>query len=286
MAHILNTTNSYLKNGSAPPTPTTPLSSNRTIPGTFSTKIHQERGFFILEESAYGRVLTLNNLLGTKITDGWTEYIHPEGNTYFYHKEWRVVTEADMLNPEVTKKVEFAYLPLVEMWNEVNAKDQSLGDIREEGLEIFIGLDTEVKYYFVDHQTQKLFWLTEITLWEGFWGPMDVMEGVTVATSDLLFRQQFYAHLAAFPCHNQSYVPEDGGQFLRGYLQLALLDDLTKGFNLTPWDSPQVEMLWTGPDRLLNAGPNKMTDGFKIFFISGLLVAACLSSSSFRLSIA
>ncbi|KAJ3512577.1 hypothetical protein NLJ89_g3438 [Agrocybe chaxingu] len=282
MVHISNTTTSYLKSGLAPPTPTTPLSSNRTLHGKSLSKINKERRFYLPEGPTGGRGLN-DRLLGTKIADGWTEYIHPEGKPYFHHKQWRVVTEANLRNPEVVEKVKSAYLALVEMWNEVEAEAKNLGDIGGEGLEIFIVLCPEAKYYFVDHERQNIFWLTDISLGEGFLGPMDAKEGVAVGVSDSLFQQQYYAHLAAFPCHNQ--VPEDGVQFLLEYLQFAHIEGLIKGFNLAPWDSTEAKTLLSRLNGLLNTGSNRTTDGFKTFIIARLLVAARLSPSSSYLSL-
>ncbi|KAJ3512582.1 hypothetical protein NLJ89_g3440 [Agrocybe chaxingu] len=209
----------------------------------------------------------LNDVLfGTKIADGWTEFFHPNGKPYFYHRRRQIVTEMDMRNPKDTAKVELVHIALVETWNQLKLQQLELGNISHDGIEIFIGIESEPQYYFVKHTTQEVFWLTEIPLGEGFLGPTDTKEG---ASYDLLIRHQYYAHLAAYPCHN--HVPEDGVQFLHGFLKYICADDLTTDFKVAPWDPPQAKILFSSLDSLINKGEDRTTNGFKTFFISQLL---------------
>ncbi|CAA7269762.1 unnamed protein product [Cyclocybe aegerita] len=286
MAYNTNMANSPLENGSAKPIPTAPLSLNQTrrqerytsptatifrVLTTLSDfKFHPGKPIFLPGGPPGGR--RLNDIIfGTKIADGWTEYIHPDGKLYFHHQKWRVVTEANLRNTEVAEKVERAYLALIEMWNEFKAQKPSLSAVSEDWLEIYIGLGPEVQYYyyFVNHQTQEVFWLTKIRRGEGFLGPMDTKsEG---ASYDPLIRHQYYAHLAAFPCHNEA--PEDGIQFLLEFLEYVCADDLTTDFKVAPWDPPQARSLLSYLDVLLNKRTGPTTNGFKTCCIARLLVA-------------
>ncbi|TDL30044.1 hypothetical protein BD410DRAFT_893217 [Rickenella mellea] len=48
--------------------------------------------------------------------DGWERYVVPEGDVYWYHSQWRVVTPSDATDPEVREKIQDERQILLKNW--------------------------------------------------------------------------------------------------------------------------------------------------------------------------
>ena len=86
----------------------------------------------------------------------WKAYTHVDGKMYFQHPTWRVVTEAYVQSPDIRAKLE-------EWYHEVNAarsKKIPVLDLSEKQ-ELYLTLDPQPGYYFVDHNHLSVFWLDE-----------------------------------------------------------------------------------------------------------------------------
>jgi hypothetical protein len=89
----------------------------------------------------------------------WKPYTHPDGKPYFQHLTWRVVTEAYIWNPDVRRDIEQWY-HRVEAARTTKPSQVQMSDRRE----LYLTLYPKQGYYYVDHDTQSVFWLEEVPL--------------------------------------------------------------------------------------------------------------------------
>jgi hypothetical protein len=93
--------------------------------------------------------------------DGWTEYCHPEGLPYYFHRSNKIVTDANLRNPVELKKVsEFFKVIRVLAWQE--SREIPVNSLLV--LELMKDGDADkisCGYYFVDEEHRSLFWLRD-----------------------------------------------------------------------------------------------------------------------------
>ncbi|KAJ3512581.1 hypothetical protein NLJ89_g3441 [Agrocybe chaxingu] len=273
--------------------PTTPFAGHRFMEREKYSYCFDKPVF--LPPGPHGGGATLNDdLFGTPLPDGWTEYIHPDGLPYFHHEQWGVVTEMDVRDFQQRRHLEIVHEIIMTLFQEVD--EAQGGKLSKEPYELYISNRPKHRYYFIRHKTQEVFWLDQMRLGVRFLGDTDDAEGANygecslhgriscisntqlMRTIAILIRNLYYAHLTSFPCH--SHVPEDGIQFLHGYLAYIAADDMTTHFKATPWDPQSAATLLDMLDRMISRGPDRTANGFKTFFIAQLLATVCKYSSS------
>lgn len=107
---------------------------------------------------------------------GWRDYVHPEGDTYYFNEERRLVTANDPRDPSLLDVLIKCQEQLRKQLNE-KAKDRWVQC--ELWLDVTLGANadpTDVRYYFVDHATWGLFWLDEVSLASLGFSPLDDAE--------------------------------------------------------------------------------------------------------------
>lgn len=93
------------------------------------------------------------------LSDGWAEYVHPEGDTYWYHSDKGLLTNLDPRDARINNC-------LAKAFDDILALLPSRFD-----MEIFIDLDFSdpshpasitVLYYMVDHRNRQIFWAADV----------------------------------------------------------------------------------------------------------------------------
>lgn len=100
------------------------------------------------------------SLGGTCLPSGWEPYTHPEGALYFFHKEQRVYTDANLYDREYADTISELMCCLT---RKIEATRQMGVDIPEDYETVLEPPKAEDPsedwgYYFVDHVSQSLFW--------------------------------------------------------------------------------------------------------------------------------
>ncbi|CAA7269743.1 unnamed protein product [Cyclocybe aegerita] len=249
--------------------PTTPLKPNRFRHKDITPLFDPDQPVYLPSGPQGEAVFDLNDkLFATKVPDGWTEYIHPDGHQYFHHQRWGIVTEANVRDEQQSAQVQRLYHAVVKLWDHQKEQQEDLGDISQRSVEIYLSLLPESRYYLVRHRTQEVFWLHPVRVGEQILGGTDDHDEANYA---ILMRQQYYAHLNSFPCH--TFVPQDGIKYLHGYLTYIGASDFTADVKTTPWDPPKARLLLKMLDGILNQGVDRSSNGFTTLFISRLLLA-------------
>ncbi|TFK44743.1 hypothetical protein BDQ12DRAFT_717895 [Crucibulum laeve] len=162
---------------------------------SLETRYARER--IIGKESARYKLRPLqDNFSPGHLAEGWVEYIHPEGQPFFFHKEKRIVTDTWLWDDELSEEV-------------MKCIDQIEDYIRARN--VFIPEDTnlflDVKkasddnywcaYYFARHSTRSLFWLESYQLNQF----VNELRGGEISPSHikLFLESEYWTHWEAYP---------------------------------------------------------------------------------------
>ncbi|KAG6855757.1 hypothetical protein H0H87_011249 [Tephrocybe sp. NHM501043] len=127
----------------------------------------------------------------------WSAHIHPEGQMYFYKDAAiRVVTEANINDPKVLAKVEY--------WVQVVEKLlPQKGLALTENVELLIQIDgNDCFHYFIDHQSQTIFWMEPLETDE-----MGIEPVASPAHLRLALQEFYWTHVEFFPAHVKDLAP-------------------------------------------------------------------------------
>ncbi|KAJ7220799.1 hypothetical protein GGX14DRAFT_432111 [Mycena pura] len=162
---------------------------------------------------------------------GWKTCLHPEGAQYFFHKEKRVFTDANLFDNRLLKFI-----------------NDYMGDIddfcRAHGVQLEPHIDLVLdeflysddsrgcQYYFVNHQKRCVFWLDETTS-----NMFSVCSEVNGMSSPSHFRHeleaQYWRHCELFPLSLQ--VTPEIVKELRSIVLHSLGDLITSTTSTVPW---------------------------------------------------
>ncbi|KAJ3512579.1 hypothetical protein NLJ89_g3443 [Agrocybe chaxingu] len=256
--------------------PTNPLRPHRFRHKDVTPLLDPDQPVYLPSGPQGEAVVDLNDkLFATKVPDGWTEYIHPDGHQYFHHQRWGIVTEANVRDEQQNTQVQRLYDAMMKLWDRQREQQGDLADISQRSVEIY--LSPESRYYLVRHGTQEVFWLHPVGVGEQILGKTDDHDEANYA---ILLRLQYYAHLNSFPCH--TFAPQDGIKYLHGYLAYIAASDFTADVKTTPWDPSKARLLLRMLDGILNKGVDKSSNGFTTLFISRLLLAIYKNRAAHR----
>ncbi|KAG6826706.1 hypothetical protein H0H87_006609 [Tephrocybe sp. NHM501043] len=127
----------------------------------------------------------------------WSAHIHPEGQMYFYKDAAiRIVTEANINDPKVLEKVEY--------WVQVVEKLlPQKGLTPTENVELLIKIDgNDCSHYFIDHQSQTIFWMEPLETDE-----MGIEPVASPAHLRLALQEFYWIHVEFFPVHVKDLAP-------------------------------------------------------------------------------
>ncbi|KZS95016.1 hypothetical protein SISNIDRAFT_464691 [Sistotremastrum niveocremeum HHB9708] len=128
--------------------------------------------------------------------EGWRRQCHPEGQSYWHQPRLRVMTNADMSNPETAQAI-VRWAHQIEIV--LRARNLSSRSKIELVLEPEEGNNT-CGYYFADHTRHSIFWLSA-TATDTVGLPPSLPPSTSFTHLELVLRQQFYIHVEYFPNH-------------------------------------------------------------------------------------
>ncbi|KZT37042.1 hypothetical protein SISSUDRAFT_1034422 [Sistotremastrum suecicum HHB10207 ss-3] len=213
------------------------------------------------------------------VPEGWMKCVHPEGQLYFWHPEKQVVTETFLFNNILLGKAEIRIQQIL------NSVEPQLG-ARPERSELYLELDQAdsdtCRYYFVNHDTQSLFWLdAEYTgslnlppvssddHLSRSWLSLEKIHRIELI-QEMVMEELYWNHVEYFPMHFQLGVGAESR--LRGLLAHAALDTATSDDSTAPYTMEQCRDF----QRILASVPNDPEcAGPKNFVIARLLAEFC-----------
>lgn len=133
---------------------------------------------------------------------GWEPLAHPNGALSFYQAYKRVLTDANVRDPDTAVKIDKAIRTAYEGAHNANI---SLQPSVELTLELTVKKGKEYwGYYFVDHEKRVIFWFED-------YQPFDLTNNVRGATCkshiEYAIESQYWRHIELFP--NKRVLPED-----------------------------------------------------------------------------
>ncbi|KZT32347.1 hypothetical protein SISSUDRAFT_1037809 [Sistotremastrum suecicum HHB10207 ss-3] len=124
--------------------------------------------------------------------EGWTQLHHPEGPSYWYHRDESVVTEANMGDPMTCV--------MVSQWIcQIAILVEIYGIVLQPSIELVLQPDEDNEtcgYYFVDHVSRTIFWIETTTTID-----QDIAPVTSVSHLKLALTQNYYTHVEYFCMH-------------------------------------------------------------------------------------
>lgn len=174
----------------------------------------------------------------------WTPTTHPEGALYFYHEQKRIFTDAYMYDYDIRQEIElFAkylddYLQAAELSLPSDECDLVLEIVPAED-----GEGTAWCYYYVDHRSRTLFWLT----------PFDTdyllaeVRGVTSpAHIKLEIETQYWMHWSYFPeTHGRQDLDDTLHEELSGIILHGIVDTMNSMTSTMPHSVTELSSMLT-----------------------------------------
>jgi hypothetical protein len=158
---------------------------------------------------------------------GWRELTHPEGDTYHYNDEKKIVTANDSRDPAALEMLLKAFdilrraayekirdrLPQAELFLHVNLKPDSSADIR---------------YYFADHATCQLFWVDDVPL-----ASIGLPAFGSEAEIKLRLTPEYWTHVEYFPMHLA--LRQEAEDLIVAVLRHGCVDNMTSPGSTFPF---------------------------------------------------
>ncbi|KAG8892976.1 carboxy methyl transferase for protein phosphatase 2A, partial [Tulasnella sp. 403] len=187
----------------------------------------QNEGTYI---PAQTRLSRLNEGKG-QLPHGWDEFVHPEGDVFYYHSINHIMTSADPRNTQVNATLLSAFSQL----------RNSMGTLDLTGLEIYLECDQQqasaptqsrVSYYFVDHRCRQLFWVDEIRN-----ADVGLPDCRSLGALKSALTPEYWTHVDYYPRPNDFIRPAE--QELLCILRHGAVDDLTSPGSTSPYSSEE-----------------------------------------------
>lgn len=189
----------------------------------------------------------------------WNSYSHPEGQLYFQRRlpNYDVVTEANVHREETERQVT-GWLKLIDetiSQREITVPPSS---------ELFIELDESLfscAYYFVNHETRRIFWLEKTST--------ELLDmGLIVSDShiDTALEKLYWVHVEFFPMHICTQVSPQVVDDLIGVMSHGAADRLTSRSSTFPYTAERCNQLL----QLLSLQRGRTLDGHTLCFVARL----------------
>ncbi|KAG2079266.1 hypothetical protein BDR04DRAFT_1112518 [Suillus decipiens] len=188
-------------------TPTLPVTAMpgktidiRLIPVTPNPQVRQyERHILVYADCTMSMIESARKLA---TVHGWELLTHPNGALFFYQAYKRVLTDANVRDPDTAVKIDKAIRTVYEGAHNANI---SLQPSVELALELTVKKGKEYwGYYFVDHEKRVIFWFED-------YQPFDLTNNIRGATCKshvkYAIESQYWRHIELFP--NKRVLPED-----------------------------------------------------------------------------
>ncbi|KAF8447269.1 hypothetical protein L210DRAFT_926720 [Boletus edulis BED1] len=195
------------------------------------------------------RIPAGNESLSQPPPPGWQSFVHPEGNLFFYYAELRLFTDTYItVDNGLGEDIVLSASHLVHEATQKNLLD----DRTELVLNVISSGPTRhaCQYYFVDHISRRLFWLTDVKVGKVF---RKTFKGVTQPSQiKYLLEGCYWSHCQYYP-HNRRFRKETYDE-LRGIVSYAKADVATSNSSLSPFAREGLDSLL----ELVNSLPDGM----------------------------
>ncbi|KAG2136726.1 hypothetical protein DEU56DRAFT_805603 [Suillus clintonianus] len=191
----------------------------------------------------------------------WDSYPHPEGQRYFHKRltSYDVVTEANVCRQETEHRVTgcLKYIDDTIFQQQITVPPKS---------ELFIELDLDESifscaYYFVDHDTHRIFWLEHIST-----EALDIGTIVSSSHLDTAFERLYWVHVEFFPMHMHAQISPKVVDDLIGVMSHGAADRLTSRSSTFPYTAERCSQLL----ELLSLQRGRALDGHTLCFVARL----------------
>ncbi|KAJ7155007.1 hypothetical protein C8R46DRAFT_1116799 [Mycena filopes] len=184
----------------AMPSPIAPMlceHNPRIFPGLPGNVKRYERNVVIADEPTHFTLPPGANFNKVSAPSGWTLVLHPEGAPYFFHKEKRVFTDANLFSMGALLFIDTQMDSIFEFLRTRSIGLQPDVDLVLEEYTYSDG-SSGCQYYFVDHDAQSVFWFDEVASDE--FSVIRNLNGVKSATHirDIL-QKEYWDHCELFP---------------------------------------------------------------------------------------
>ncbi|KAG9044934.1 hypothetical protein FS837_007295 [Tulasnella sp. UAMH 9824] len=169
----------------------------------------------------------------------WVEYIHPEGNTYYYNAPAGVVTNTDPRRDGVTADFTNALENIHHRLSTFESKSDNF--------EVYLGIPDGsalekgvVEYYVVDYGHRSIFWVEDVDISTDLSGPASVLD--QFESTDhlrLALEPEFWMHLEYYPCHQPTY-DHKAEKELTAVFRHGCVDDMTAPGSVFPYSADDL----------------------------------------------
>ncbi|KAG2139477.1 hypothetical protein BD769DRAFT_1431984 [Suillus cothurnatus] len=201
--------------------------------------------------------LTAPSSLG--IQTEWKSYPHPEGQLYFHRRlpNYDVVTEANIHRQETEDRVSGCLKSIDDriLQQQIKVPPSS---------ELYIELDESpfaCAYYFVNHDTRRIFWLEQTST-----ELLDMGTIVSDSHLDTALQRLYWVHVEFFPMHMAAEVSPQVVDALIGVMSHGAADRLTSRSSTFPYTAEKCNQLL----QLLSLQRGRTLDGHTLCFVARL----------------
>ncbi|KAG8915950.1 hypothetical protein FRC00_004092 [Tulasnella sp. 408] len=172
---------------------------------------------------------------GAPLPHGWGNYVHPEGNTYYYNPETRVVSDTDPRRYGVIALFSTALERI---------HDQLSRHVEAGSFEVYLSLSDRstpvpegvVEYYVVDYKHRSIFWVDDVNIATDLAGSVDQFESMEQLRLSL--EPEFWTHVECYPCHQGEYDHKTERE-LTAVLRHGCVDDTTAPGSVFPYSADE-----------------------------------------------
>ncbi|KAG9014423.1 hypothetical protein FRB90_005292, partial [Tulasnella sp. 427] len=138
---------------------------------------------------------------GVPLPQPWVEYVHPEGNVYYYSPSVRLLTNADPRRSGLTALFEVALEQISERLH-VDSKPKDYEIYFDHPESLASSSAAIIRYYVVNYDHKSIFWVEPVDVLTDLPG-LDAFE--SLKQLQLVLRPEFWTHVEQYPCHQPTY---------------------------------------------------------------------------------
>ncbi|KAG1786873.1 uncharacterized protein HD556DRAFT_1247696 [Suillus plorans] len=189
----------------------------------------------------------------------WSSYPHPEGQLYFQARlaNYVVVTEANVYRQETENQVSGCLKFIDDMISQQQI-------MMPPSSELFIELDESplsCAYYFVDHDTRRIFWIEQTST-----ELLDMGMIVSDSHRDIALERLYWVHVEFFPMHIYAQLPPQMVDDLIGVMSHGAADRMTSRSSTFPYTAERCSQML----QLLSLQRGRALDGHTLCFVARL----------------
>ncbi|KIO27325.1 hypothetical protein M407DRAFT_23499 [Tulasnella calospora MUT 4182] len=227
------------------------------------------------------RRITSANVMGTSgfadevpLPNDWVEYLHPEGNLYYYNHKAGIVSNTDLRRIGVSAVLNNAFERI---------QSQLLQDAKPDNLEVYLnivdasrlGSDGAVEYYLIDYNSRSIFWVEDLDILTDLVGSGSLVEPFeSMRHLRLGLEPEFWTHVEFHPCHQQTYDLKAEKE-LTAVLRHGCVDDMTAPGSVFPYSTDECLQFLKLLERF--HGDDESTESYRRSWTARLWASICRS---------